>query len=149
MTTKQDQIVFIDGKEKGLEKLFNSENFGYLAIGRCEDEDDNGFINPTSDTESNGFNEISVINDDSTYSRIPLHIVSDTIKDMDTGKVRVKFTADLDVDNIISGLRINQLAIVDSQDSTDPNTTMYCASTFPTFTKSEKIAITFLIEMVI
>lgn len=145
--TKQDQIIFIDGKEKGLKTLFNSDNFGYLAIGKATEEDDNGFENPMNDSYSNGFNEISIVNDDSTYQRIPLQVVEDTVKDIDTGKVTVKFTADLDIDNIVSGIRINQLAIVDSSDSTDPNTIMYAASTFPTFTKSEKIAITFLIEM--
>ena len=145
--TKQDQIIFINGKEKGLKALFSSDNFGYLAIGKATIEDDNGFENPLNDIDSNGFNEISVVNDDSTYQRIPLQVVDDTIKDTDTGKVTVKFTADLDIDNIVSGIRINQLAIVDSSDSTDPNTVMYAASTFPTFTKSEKIAITFLIEM--
>lgn len=145
--TKQDQIIFINGKEKGLKTLFNSDNFGYLAIGKAVEEDDNGFENPMNDSYSNGFNEISIVNDDSTYQRIPLQVVEDTVKDIDTGKVTVKFTADLDIDNIVSGIRINQLAIVDSSDSTDPNTIMYAASTFPTFTKSEKIAITFLIEM--
>lgn len=145
--TKQDQIVFMTGKEKGLQTLFSSENFGYLAIGMAAEEKDNGFENPANDTAPTGFNEVSRVNDDSTYERIPLKPVGDTIKDPDTGKVTVKFTADLDIDNIISGLRINQLAIVDSSDCTDPNTVIYAASTFPTFTKSEKIAITFLIEM--
>lgn len=147
--TKKEQIVFMKGKEQGLKRLFSSENFGYLAIGRCEVEGDNGFENPLNDTDSNGFNEISRVNDDSTYARIPLQIVNDTVEDRESGKVRVKFTADLDINNIVNGLRINQLAIVDSQDCTDPNTVIYAASTFPTFTKSEKIAITFLIEMVI
>lgn len=145
--TKQDQIVFMDGKIKGLQTLFSKDNFGYLAIGKAEEENDNGFENPTNDTDPSGFNEISVVNDDSSYSRIPLNDISDIVKDTDTGKVTVKFTADLDIDNITSGIRINQLAIVDSSESTDPNTIIYAASTFPTFTKSEKIAITFLIEM--
>lgn len=145
--TKRDQVIFMNGKIKGLQKLFSSDNFGYLAIGKAVNEDDNGFENPTSDTGSTGFNEISVIDDDSTYSRIPLRAISDVVKDTDTGKVTVKFTADLDTTNITKGIRINQLAIVDSSSSTDPNTVIYAASTFPTFTKSEKIAITFLIEM--
>ena len=68
-------------------------------------------------------------------------------KDNDTGKVSVKFTADLDIDNIQYGSQINQLAIVDSSDSTDPNTVHYAAAVFPKFTKNSDIAITFLIEM--
>ena len=147
--TKTDQIVFMKGKEAGLKKLFSSENFGYLAIGKSAVEGDNGFENPLTDQDSNGFNEISTINDDSTYSRIPLVPMDDTIEDRESGKVRVKFTADLDIDNIVESLNINQLAIVDSSDSSNPNTIIYAASTFPTFTKNEKIAITFLIEMVI
>lgn len=145
--TKSKQVIFMDGKEKGLKILFGPDNFGYLALGKATDPDDNGFENPLNDNYSNGFNEISVVNDDSTYQRIPLQLVEDTIKNTDNGRVTVKFTADLDIENIVSGIDINQLAIVDSSDSTDPNTIIYAASTFPSQQKSEKNALTFLIEM--
>lgn len=146
---KQDQIIFLEGKEKGLKKLFSQDCFGWLAIGKSLVDGDNGFENPDNDLADNGFNELSIVNDSPSYARIPLNIVGDSIKDLNTGKATVKFTADLDIDNITEGIAIDQLAIVDSSDSTDTNTTIYAASTFPKFTKSEKIAITFLISMTI
>lgn len=140
MVVSSDQIVYMNGKEKGLQRLFSQENFGYLAIGYS---DDPAFSN---DDNNNGFNEIKLA-DEPTYTRVPLQLQGNTIKDNDTGKVSVKFTADLDIDNIQYGSQINQLAIVDSSDSTDPNTVHYAAAVFPKFTKNSDIAITFLIEM--
>ncbi len=140
MVVSSDQIVFMTGKEKGLQRLFSQDNFGYLAIGYS---DDPAF---TNDDNNNGFNEIKLA-DEPTYTRVPLQLQGETVRDDDTGKVSVKFTADLDIDNISYGSPINQLAIVDSSDSTDPNTVYYAASVFPKFTKNSDIAITFLIEM--
>ena len=40
MTNKQNDIIFIEGKEKLLQKLFSSSNFGYLAVGYNEDTTD-------------------------------------------------------------------------------------------------------------
>ena len=57
--TKSEQIIFLRGKTEGLKTLFNSSNFGYLAIGYKEE--DNGFENPSSSETQvdNGFQEIS------------------------------------------------------------------------------------------
>ena len=54
MVVSSDQIVYMNGKEKGLQKLFSQENFGYLAIGYS---DDPAFSN---DDNNNGFNEIKL-----------------------------------------------------------------------------------------
>ena len=54
MVVSSDQIVYMNGKEKGLQKLFSQENFGYLAIGYS---DDPAFSN---DDNNNGFNEIKI-----------------------------------------------------------------------------------------
>jgi hypothetical protein len=141
---KQDQIVFLEGKEIALKKLFSTSNFGYLAIGSSETTD-NGFYNPPStDPSDNGFHEISQINDDATYMRIPLVPLGATQIDKDTGKVLVKFSADLDIDNIQSDININQFAIVDSADVDSP-TNIYAAATFSNIPKNNELAITFII----
>ena len=69
--TKQQQIIFLKGKTEGLKTLFNANNFGYLAVGYCETEGENGFENPaSSQTQAeNGFIEISK-NDDGTYGGV-------------------------------------------------------------------------------
>ena len=54
--TKQSNIIFMEGKEKVLEKLFSSTEFGYLAVGYNSSNDTNGFINvDTEDTEINSY----------------------------------------------------------------------------------------------
>lgn len=143
---KQDNIIFMEGKAVGLKMLFNQEHFGYLAVGHVDN--DNGFINPESDSVSNGFNEIS-LTEDSTYHRVPLTIHSDPILNTDNGRVTVKFTAELDIDNIISGISINQLAIVDSETAHDPNTIFYAAATCANYDKNETLALVFEISMTI
>lgn len=140
---KQDQIIFIDGKESAMRALFSEKNFGYLAIGSTE-TNENGFYNPESDEDDNGFHEISQIDDDATYMRVPLVPFGDAQKDYDTGKVLCKFTADLDIDNIQSDVPINQFAIVDTSDVNAP-TTLYSAATFTTIPKNNELAITFVI----
>lgn len=147
MGEKQDQIIFIEGKEKGLKSLFSQANFGYLALGYSES--DNGFFNPSEgDTEGTygGFHEIDVVADP-TYERVPLIPNGEVTKDVDTGKVSVQFTADINIDNIIDQKTINQFAICDSGPEPSAATTFYAASTFPNFNKSSDVAITFLIEM--
>lgn len=149
--TKQDNIIFIEGKEKGLKALFSSANFGYLALGHnVETETTNGFVNVESGSNtSNGFYEISV-NDDSTYQRVPLVVNQDSIKNYDNGEVTVKFTAEFDIDNIVSGININQLAIVNSQTPNDPSTTFYAAAVCNDgFNKSDQLALVFVIEITI
>lgn len=152
--TKQDNIIFINGKQKGLEALFSQENFGYLALGYNQSNDTNGFVNVEDGQEApaNGFYEISK-EQDSTYERVPLYIIQDSnaiIRNYDNGEVTVKFMAEFDIDNIVSGATINQLAIVDSSDPEDLNTTFYAAATCDdNFNKSEQLAIVFIIEMTI
>lgn len=139
---KTNQIIFMDGKETALKKLFGETDspFGYLAVGYAEA--DNGFREPTTE-QNNGFNEISATN--LSYERIKLTAVSDgTTKDPDTGKVLVKFQATLNNDNINSHQNINQIAVVDRKDISE-DTKYYCATTFPTFTKSDESSITFVI----
>ncbi len=143
---KQDNIIFMEGKAVGLSILFNQEHFGYLAVGHVDNE--NGFINPENDSISNGFNEISK-EEDSTYQRVPLVIHSDPIQNAENGRVTVKFTAELDIDNIISGISINQLAIVDSETVRDPDTVFYAAATCANYDKNETLALVFEISMTI
>ena len=151
LDTKQDNIIFIDGKEKGLKALFSQENFGYLAVGYNKSNDTNGFVNVEDSDEANqnGFYELSQ-EEDSTYNRVPLHIQENSIKNYNNGEVTVKFLAEFDIDNIVSGATINQLAIVDSAEAGDPSTTFYAAATCDDeFNKSEQLAIVFVIEMTI
>lgn len=146
--TKTEQIIFIKGKEEGLKTLFNSANFGYLAVGYQESAN-NGFENPSSLTDQNitdsGFKEISR-NDDGQYTRPALEYV-ESFPDYDTGRVVCRFTATLSTSNIISGIKINQFAICDSVDPDDLNTTFYCASTFPEISKDNNIEISFTIDL--
>lgn len=144
MATKQNQIIFLDGKEIALKALL-SETFGYLAIGYSEVND--GFQNPDTDTGPTGFNEISVTKDDPTYERIPLVPYGETVKDTSNGKVLCKFTADLDIENIQRHIPINQFAIVNTSTPNDVNTKIYAASTFTEFKKDNSIAITFVIGL--
>ena len=149
--TKQNNIIFIDGKEKGLKTLFSQDNFGYLAVGHSQSGDTNGFINVPEDDEvsSNGFNEVSV-EEDSTYMRVPLVVDEEAFRNYDNGEVTVRFTAELDVDNIISGITIDQLAICDTQTPNDPSTTFYAAATcVDGFNKTEQLALVFVIEVTI
>ena len=152
--TKQDNIIFINGKEKGLQALFSQEHFGYLALGYNQSGDTNGFVNVEDGQEApaNGFYEISK-KEDSTYERVPLYLVQDSnaiIRNYDNGEVTVKFMAEFDIDNIVSGATINQLAIVDSADVSNASTTFYAAATCDDqFNKSEQLAIVFILEMTI
>ena len=146
--TKQSNIIFMEGKEKVLEKLFSSTEFGYLAVGYNSSIDTNGFINVDTENETsvNGFYEIT---EDSTYQRVPLSFHSILSRDEDNGKVTAKFTAELDVDNIINNIPINQIAIVDSSEKNDASTTFFAAAVTEDFTKSEKLALVFVIEITI
>lgn len=146
--TKQSNIIFMEGKEKVLEKLFSSTEFGYLAVGYNSSNDTNGFINVDTEDETsvNGFYEIT---EDSTYQRVPLSFHSILNRDEDNGKVTAKFTAELDVDNIINNIPINQIAIVDSSEKNDASTTFFAAAVTEDFTKSEKLALVFVIEITI
>lgn len=147
--TKKNNIIFMAGKEKALEKIFNSSNFGYLAVGYYENASDtNGFINPDSDDNAldNGFYEISQAQS-TTYSRVPLSFHSIVDKDVDNGKITAKFTAELDLDNIIEDIPINQIAIVDNGARDDASTTFFAASVTEEFTKNEKLALVFVIEI--
>lgn len=146
--TKQSNIIFMEGKEKVLEKLFSSTEFGYLAVGYNSSNDTNGFINVDAENETsvNGFYEIT---EDSTYQRVPLSFHSILNRDEDNGKVTAKFTAELDVDNIINNIPINQIAIVDSSEKNDASTTFFAAAVTEDFTKSEKLALVFVIEITI
>ena len=146
--TKQSNIIFMEGKEKILEKLFSSTEFGYLAVGYNSSNDTNGFINVDTENETsvNGFYEIT---EDSTYQRVPLSFHSILSRDEDNGKVTAKFTAELDVDNIINNIPINQIAIVDSSEKNDASTTFFAAAVTEDFTKSEKLALVFVIEITI
>lgn len=144
--TKKQQIIFLKGKTEGLKTLFNQNNFGYLAIG-YSDAEDNGFENPTS-TESqtdSGFHEISKSVDPS-YIRVPLEFVK-SLEDVDTGRTVCTFTATLSTSNIIKNIAINQFAICNSINPDDLNTSFYCASTFPTFTKNDNLEISFTIDL--
>ena len=141
---KQNNIVFMDGKEKVIQNIFES-TFGYLAVGFNNTDDSNGFINvdPDSDESTNGFEEIT---NSTTYSRVPINFHSIINKDRSNGKVTAKFTAELDIDNIIEDIPINQIAIVDSSER-DANTTYFAAATTETFVKNEKLALVFVIEI--
>jgi len=159
LDTKQDNIIFIEGKEKGLKTLFSKEHFGYLALGSNIETDTNGFVNieEGDETSSRGFHEIVVdamdeesAYQDSTYQRVELVVQQDTIRDYDNGEVTVKFLAEFDVDNIVSGIPINQLAIVDTSTPNDPSTTYYAASTYNNnLIKDDQMALVFIIEITI
>lgn len=138
--TKQDQIIFLKGKEKALKSLFSEGNFGYLALGYREK--DNGFMNETA-TTSNGFSEIT----EPTYQRVKLTPLSDVVMDETNGKVTIRLVADIDSNNIISHTIINQMAIVDNASKSHANTVFYCAATFSDFPKSEQTALGFDIEI--
>ena len=143
---KQDNIIFMDGKAVGLSVLFDKNHFGYLAVGHVDS--DNGFVEPNANSTSNGFHEIEET-EDTTYTRVPLTMHPNIIKNTENGRVTVKFTAELDVDNIISGITINQLAIVDSATARDPDTIFYAAATCANYDKNETLALVFEIAMTI
>ena len=147
--TKKNNIIFMAGKEKALEKIFNSSNFGYLAVGYYANASDtNGFINPDSEENllDNGFFEIST-GQSTTYNRVPLSLHSIIDKDVANGKITAKFTAELDLDNIVEDIPINQIAIVDSSTVGDASTTFFAASVTEEFYKNEKLALVFVIEV--
>lgn len=142
---KKSQIIFMDGKEEALNRLFTGDDcpFGYLAVGYVGEE--NGFDDPAAYTEAtpNGFVELE---DTNGYKRIQLKPHSEASeKDPTTGKVLVKFTATLDTDNIKQNQSINQIAVVDSKDVKAAETKYYSATTFPTFVKNQDSSITFVI----
>lgn len=148
MANKQNNIIFMEGKEKILEKLFSSTEFGYLAVGYSDSDDTNGFINVDTEDETsvNGFYEIT---EDSTYTRVPLSFHSIINRDDRNGKVTAKFTAELKLDNIVNNVPINQIAIVDSSEKMDASTTFFAAAVTEKFIKSEKLALVFVIEITI
>ena len=132
--TKKTQMFFTDGKIEVLKRMFTGTNcpFGYIAVGYSED---NTGFESTSD-----FKEIQATD----YYRVALSIdeSSQPEVDTDTGKVLVKFTATLGIDNIISEKKINQLAVVDTS-TPGASTKFYCATTFTEFTKTSDSSITF------
>lgn len=145
--TKKSQIIFMEGKEKALDALFGNDDatFGYLAIG-CKNETDsqNGFEDPLvtqNDSTAIGFNEIQ----QESYHRIKLQKVANGVeRDPDSGKVLKKYQAVLDNENITQSQDINQIAVVDNQ-NTSSTTTIYSATTFQTFNKTNESSITFVI----
>lgn len=148
MATKRNNIIFMAGKEKALQKFFDSNNFGYLAVGYNSSTDTNGFINPDSEQSvfENGFMEISR-GESSTYTRVPLHFESIIDKDDDNGKITAKLTAELGLDNIVEDLPINQIAIVDTDSVGDASTTFFAAAVTEEFYKNEQLALVFVIEV--
>lgn len=147
MAEKSQQLIFTKGKQELLNKIF-IDFFPYLAVGSNTD-DVNGFINPQTDDETNGFFEISQ-SEEPTYERVKLNPTGNICVDYDTGKVSVEFEALIDTNNIIgsngTSVVIDQFAICDSQDI-NANTIFYAASTFPSFNKNDDIAISFILEM--
>ena len=143
-TEKQDKLITVEGKEKAIKNLFSSV-FKYLAVGYNVATDGNGFVNVENSTADHGFNEITQ-DDDSTYHRVELNVQETPSIDWETGRVVVKFLAELDVDNIIdNNVPINQIAIFDTQEINSG--TMYCAGTTNNFPKDEQLALVFVIEM--
>lgn len=138
----KSNIIFMEGKEKVLRNIFSSSSFGYLAVGYHENtEVSNGF---TNSTEDNGFYELI---DDSTYQRVPLNFNSIIDTDDDNGTITAKFTAELDLDNIIQKTQINQIAICDSQDKNNNSTIFFAASVIEEITKSEELSLVFVITI--
>lgn len=135
---KKSQMFFTSGKEKALKEIFTGESptFGYIALGYVQDASTNGF-----ESESD-FQELEDVN----YERLPISLdtTSTTEVDTDTGKVLVKFTATLPNSIILDQKSINQIAVVDNK-NIGANTTIYCATTFPTFTKTQDSSITFIL----
>lgn len=144
--TKKSQIIFMKGKEKALDALFGDDDatFGYLAIGYEKTSGQNGFEDPLAtenDSTSTGFTEIQ----QDSYHRIKLQkIENGTERDPDSGKVLKKYQAVLDNDNITQSQDINQIAVVDNQ-NIEADTTIYSATTFQTFNKTNESSITFVI----
>ena len=141
---KKSQIIFTEGKELALKALFSDSNckFGYLAVGYSED---NGFQDPKIDGDStpNGFKELNGTNG---YQRVQLQLHdSEPEVDESTGKVLVRFQATLDINNIKQSQKINQIAIVDNQESGRADTKFYSATSFEPFIKSIDSSITFVI----
>ena len=148
MQEKQSNIIFLEGKERILQRLFNDTGFGYLAVGHNQETDDtNGFRNVSLDDNvtPKGFTEVS----DSTYERVPLEFDSIKNVDEDNGRVTARFSAELGLDNIINNVPINQIAIVDNKDKTVAETKFFGASVTEEFTKNEKLALVFIIEITI
>lgn len=148
MANKKSQIIFMEGKEIALNKLFNGAEsaFGYLAVGYVEN--DNGFLDPQAETGSNISNNFQEITQTASnnYQRVALKEVSNsTDKDASTGKVLKKYQATLSANNINENRTINQIAIVDNKTPNNPNTKFYSAATFPDFPKTQDSSITFII----
>ena len=146
---KSSQIIFMEGKEIALKKLFNGSDggiFGYLAVG-YDSESDIGFTDPQIDDSASSTGNFKEL-DEATleYERIPLSLyeTEPVDKDTSTGKVLVKFKATLDTSNITKSQNINQIAVVDNK-TIGADTKIYSATTFPTFTKTNNTAITFVI----
>ena len=150
--TAQDNIVFMEGKALGIQKMLSQDQgcFGYVALGYCPEDESNGFTNvdPDDETSTNGFREISLETDDSTYKRVPLTPFEDPYYNKDNGEVTVKFMCEFNVDNIVSNIPFNQIAIVDTQDPNDTATKFYAASVYHgNIPKSETISMVFIIEV--
>lgn len=143
--TNSSQLIFLKGKEQALKTLFNSDNFGYLAIGF--DAEDKGFTDEANKTIAElGFKEIDG-NTESTYQekgRLKL-VYKDTQWDWDNSQVLVRFTATLPADEITSGQNINQMAVVNNATANAADTVFYSATSFPVFSKTASSSITFII----
>ena len=138
------QLIFMKGKEKALDALFDGNNdkaaFGYLAVGFNEDATTNGFVDPYINVgQENGFMEIEGSN------RIPLSkYEGESIFDEDTGKVTVKYKAELDASNVPNN-NINQIAVVSGANPEAEDDEIYSATTFQTFYKTSSTSLTFVI----
>ena len=138
------QLIFMKGKEKALDALFDGRNdkaaFGYLAVGFNEDATTNGFLDPyINKDQENGFMEIE------GSTRIPLTKYEEaSILDEDTGKVTVKYKAELDASNVTNN-NINQIAVVSGANPEAEGDEIYSATTFSTFYKTSSTSLTFVI----
>lgn len=140
------QLIFVKGKEKALDALFNGSStdkpaFGYLAIGYS---DDIGFVDPGLEEDStqfveNNFNEIE------GSERLILTKATDSpvTIDTETGKVTVRYQAVLETGNI-NNQNINQIAVINNEEKTDTDQ-IYSATSFQTFYKTNQTSLTFVI----
>ena len=137
------QLIFMKGKEKALDALFDGSNdkaaFGYLAVGFNEDATANGFVDPyINKGQENGFMEIE------GSTRIPLTKYEEASILDDTGKVTVKYKAELDASNVPNN-NINQIAVVSGANPEAEDDEIYSATTFQTFYKTSSTSLTFVI----
>ena len=129
------QLIFVKGKEKALDALFDGTNqaaFGYVAIGYAED---NGFVDPGLDENSTQPTESNFQERKDTDNPVDI--------DTETGKVTVRYKAVLETGNIDSQ-NINQIAIINNGEKTDTDQ-IYSATSFQTFYKTDQTSLTFVI----